>query len=55
MTEQNKIIIKATMEYCDDNNKSTPFMLQMMCDKTRLGMDEIVNYLFELSQKEKKL
>lgn len=45
MTEQEKILILDAWDWCDDEDKSTEFMLQYMSDVANVSYDDVVQYI----------
>ena len=45
MKAQTKALLKDAMEYCEDNDKSTEFMLQYMQDTANVNLDCVLNFL----------
>lgn len=45
MKEETKALLKEAMDYCDDNDKSTEFMLQYMQDFANVDLDCVIKYL----------
>ena len=50
LSEEIAAQLREVEAYCDEHDKSTEFMLQMMCDTTDLTIDEVVEYLYENSE-----
>lgn len=42
-----RIMMQEAQQYCDDNDKSTEFMLQYMQDMAGATLDEVLDYLQE--------
>lgn len=40
-------------QYCDDNDKSTEFMLQYMQDVAKVDLDCVVNFLRKITEAER--
>ncbi len=38
-------ILKQAKKYCDENDKSTEFMLQYMQDVANISLDEVIDWL----------
>ena len=51
MKAKTRILLEEAQRYCDDNDKSTEFMLQYMQDFAGVDLDCVVNFL----QKQSKL
>ena len=47
MKAKTKLLLKEAHQYCDDNDKSTGFMLQYMQDVAGVDLDCVLNYLKE--------
>ena len=45
MKEVTKNILLEAWQYCDDNDKSTEFMLQYMQDVAGVDLDCVINFL----------
>ncbi len=45
MKEQTRASLEMAMDYCDENDKSTPFMLQYMQDMANVDLDCVLNFL----------
>jgi hypothetical protein len=45
MKSTTKALLKEAQQYCDDNDKSTEFMLQYMQDFANVDPDCVLNYL----------
>lgn len=45
MKQVTKDKLKEAQQYCDDNDKSTEFMLQYMQDLAGVDLDCVLNYL----------
>ena len=45
MKAKTKELLKEAQQYCDDNDKSTEFMLQYMQDFAKVDLDCVLNYL----------
>lgn len=60
MKEVTKLKLKEAQEYCDQHDKSTPFMLEYMQDFANVNLDCVLSYLKkyggfkEVSQKQKR-
>lgn len=52
--EQEKILIEA-QQYCDDEDKSTEFMLQYMADMAEVEYDAVVDWLMARAEKNGQL
>ena len=48
---RNKLL--AAWQYCDDEDKSTEFMIQFMMDNAKVDMDCVVNFLKKTTDKER--
>lgn len=45
MKEKTKALLREAKLYCDENDKSTEFMLQYMQDIANVDLDCVLNYL----------
>jgi len=45
MKAKTKELLKEAQQYCDDNDKSTEFMLQYMQDVANVDLDCVINFL----------
>ena len=45
MTKEQKQKILDAWDYCDDQDKSTEFMLQYMADTSGVDYDDVVDYI----------
>ena len=45
MTQEEAKLLKEAKQFCDDNNKSTEFMLQYMSDVANVSHDTVMEYL----------
>ena len=45
MKESTKKLLEEAQKYCDDNDKSTEFMLEYMQDFANVDLDCVLNYL----------
>lgn len=45
MKKETREKLKAAQQYCDDNDKSTEFMLQYMQDAAKVDLDCVMNFL----------
>jgi hypothetical protein len=45
MNDATKAKLREAMAYCDDNDKSTEFMLQYMQDFAKVSLDCVLKYL----------
>jgi len=45
MTEEIKAKLKAAMDYCDAEDKSTEFMIQYMMDAAEVDHETVIDYL----------
>lgn len=43
----------AAWQYCDDEDKSTEFMLQFMMDNAKVDMDCVVNFIENTTDEER--
>ena len=48
---RNKLL--AAWQYCDDEDKSTEFMIQFMMDNAKVDMDCVVNFIEKTTDKER--
>jgi N-acetylglucosamine kinase-like BadF-type ATPase len=55
MKEITRIKLKEAMDYCDDNDKSTIFMIQYMQDFAGVSHDCVINFLEKESKKSKEV
>ena len=44
MTDEQRSQLEMIKEWCDEEDKSTPFMLQYMQDFTGLSFDEVLDF-----------
>ncbi len=44
--------LETAKQYCDDNDKSTEFMIQYMQDVAGVDHDYVINYLYKHRNKE---
>ena len=49
-----KQLLLDAKKYCDDNNKSTEFMLQYMQDAAKVDLDCVISFLSKLGDSPKK-
>lgn len=54
MKESTRQKLTEAMNYCDDNGKSTEFMIQYMQDYAGVDHDCVMNFLYKESLKENK-
>ena len=45
ITEDKQAIVNEVIAYCDKEDKSTEFMIQLAIDKTNCSHEEIIDYL----------
>lgn len=45
MKAKTKALLREAQQYCDDNDKSTAFMLEYMQDVANVDLDCVLNYL----------
>lgn len=45
MKEQTKVLLKEAQQYCDDNDKSTEFMIAYMESVAKVDLNCVLNYL----------
>ena len=50
-TTRNKLL--EAWQYCDDNDKSTEFMLQYMQDVANIDLDCVINFMEKTTDKER--
>ena len=43
----------AAWQYCDDEDKSTEFMLQFMMDNAKVDMDCVINFMEKTTDEER--
>ena len=55
MKKSTKQRLKIAQEYCDENDKSTEFMLEFMRDYAEVDLDCVMNFLQEQHKKQTKL
>jgi hypothetical protein len=55
MTESQKKLILDAWDYCDQEDKSTEFMLQYMSDVSSVDFDEVVKYITSKKASEDKI
>ena len=48
---RNKLL--AAWQYCDDEDKSTEFMIQFMMDNAKVDMDCVVNFIEKTTDEER--
>jgi len=53
MKEETKNKLLEAWQYCDDNDKSTEFMLQYMQDVAKVDFDCVVNFIEKTTDKER--
>ena len=53
MKEITKNRLLAAWQYCDDEDKSTEFMLQFMMDNAKVDMDCVVNFIENTTDEER--
>ena len=53
MTEETKIKLLLAWEYCDDEDKSTEFMLQYMQDCAEVDLDTVLEFIQNTSWEER--
>ena len=49
-----KQLLLDAKKYCDDNNKSTEFMLQYMQDAAKVDLDCVISFLSKLGDSPKE-
>ena len=47
ISEKKRELLKTAQEYCDENDKSTEFMLQYMQDVAGVSLDTVLQFLEE--------
>jgi hypothetical protein len=47
MKNKTKLLLNIAYEYCEENNKSTEFMMEYMQDSANVDLDCVMNYLFK--------
>ena len=47
MKQNKEELLKEAQQYCDDNDKSTEFMIQYMQDVAGATLDEVMKFLEE--------
>lgn len=47
MQQKTRILLQDAMDQCDENNKSTEFMLLYMQDYAGVNLDCVLNFLME--------
>jgi hypothetical protein len=55
MKTETKIKLLEAWQYCDENEKSTEFMLQYMQDVANVDLDCVVNFIEKTTDEERKL
>lgn len=45
MKESTKELLRQAQQYCDDNDKSTEFMLEYMQSVAKVNLDCVIKYL----------
>lgn len=53
MKELTKNKLLAAWQYCDDEDKSTEFMIQFMMDNANVDMDCVVNFIQRTTDEER--
>jgi len=53
MKELTKNKLLAAWQYCDDEDKSTEFMIQFMMDNAKVDMDCVVNFIEKTTDEER--
>jgi len=53
MKELTKNKLLAAWQYCDDEDKSTEFMIQFMMDNAKVDMDCVVNFIEKTTNEER--
>ena len=53
MKELTKNKLLAAWQYCDDEDKSTEFMIQFMMDNAKVDMDCVVNFMNKTPDEER--
>ena len=53
MKELTKNKLLAAWQYCDDEDKSTEFMIQFMMDNANVDMDCVVNFIEKTTDEER--
>lgn len=51
MTKQTKDLLTEAYNYCDENDKSTEFMLQYMQDFANVDLDTVLDFIDNLWNK----
>ena len=54
MKAETKSKLLAAWQYCDENDKSTEFMLQYMQDAANVDLDCVVNFLQNTTDEERQ-
>ena len=47
MKKETRKLLEEAKKYCDDNDKSTEFMLQYMQDVAEVDLDTVIEFLTE--------
>lgn len=55
MTKEQKEIILDAWIYCDEEDKSTEFMLQYMSNASKVNYDEVVEYIVSKESKKDRI
>ena len=45
LSKETKALLREAQEYCDENDKSTEFMLQYMQDFAKVDLDDVLEFL----------
>ena len=53
MKEVTKNILLEAWQYCDDNDKSTEFMLQYMQDVVGVDLDCVINFMQNITDEQR--
>ena len=53
MTEKTRQKLKIAQDFCDENDKSTEYMLQFMQDFANVDLDCVMNFLEEQHENKK--
>lgn len=52
MKNKTKVLLKNAMAICDEEDRSTEYMIQFMQDYANCSFDTVIDYLNECSEKE---
>lgn len=52
ITEKQRILLEEAENYCNENDKSTEFMIQYMQDTAKVNLGKVLEYLAEKAPSE---